>query len=193
MSYKSDARWLRPCTTGGLDGRSFRVVEAASGSLEEKFAKHIQKLFTDKSTWAIFPQSCHTVKFRSLCFRLLTRASACVYQLLALSHKIFPIRLFRLIKQRHLSAEYAAIPQLVCQAWSMRSDISDIESRHASIRRQLTPRSVQTWKLGFAQAGSEWLLQTFRRRMEPHKKKPSGQVCEWVFWRLYSSLGLLIS
>ena len=202
-------------TTGGFDGRSFRVVEAASGSLEEKFAEQMKKLFTDKSTWAIFPQSCYTVKFRSLCFRLLTRASACVYQLLALSHKIFPIKLFRLIKQRHLSAEYAAIPQcvkdpwtqelqklfptfseadlihmLVCQAWSMRTDISDIESRHASVRRQLTTRSVQTWKLGFAQAGCEWLLQTFRRRMEPHKKKPSGQVCEWVLWRLYSTLDL---
>ena len=41
--------------------------------------------------------------------------------------------------------------------------ISIIEAKHASIRRQLTARSVQTWALKMATASAEWLCQHIRR------------------------------
>eukprot|EP00971_Amphidinium_carterae_P216126 4289995-Amphidinium_carterae.1 len=45
-------------------------------------------------------------------------------------------------------------------------DTSGIEARHASVRRQIYARSVQTYSLAFKRVSSEWLLQCFRQALK---------------------------
>ena len=74
-------------------------------------------------------------------------------------------------------AEFQAVLQL--QALIQPLDIGEVESRHASIRRQVVQHSVQTWRMAFSQASCEWMMQNFRIAGKKHKaqlKKPSGEV-----------------
>ena len=52
---------------------------------------------------------------------------------------------------------------LTLHAHLQSTNISNIEAKHASVRRQLTARSVQTWALKMPTASAEWLCQHIRR------------------------------
>ena len=71
------------------------------------------------------------------------------------------------------------------QAHLQMVDIAGIEARHASVRRQVTARSVQTWRLSLAQASSEWLLQNIRagsqRVSKDKKRKVPWGLCEQMW------------
>eukprot|EP00971_Amphidinium_carterae_P334757 6470210-Amphidinium_carterae.1 len=75
-------------------------------------------------------------------------------------------------------------------------DTSGIEARHASIRRQIYARSVQTYSLAFKRVSSEWMLQCFRQALKKgsvadKKKRQRKAFClsaqhpkvriEWLF------------
>jgi hypothetical protein len=56
---------------------------------------------------------------------------------------------------------------LVAHANIQWTDISGVEARHASIRRQLMTRSIQTTTFGIADASAEWVFQNLRLMSRP--------------------------
>ena len=189
--------------------RSLRLLEAGNGTLENKFFQHIQGLYTNKNTWQFFPNKVCKNNLKVNAFKLLSRAAGSVFYLFALPHQHFPFVLFKLLHDPHLGQELAESPDclkdswslsmqkqfpgfigedflqvLACIAHSQTTDISTIESRHASIRRSITSKSLMTWTYGVTSASADWLCQNFRRsqarwlRMTRSRRRPTSQ------WRL---------
>eukprot|EP00971_Amphidinium_carterae_P330373 6463369-Amphidinium_carterae.1 len=53
----------------------------------------------------------------------------------------------------------------MAQCYSQKTDISAVESHHASVRRHLVSRSTQTWQLDHASVSTEWILQNARAKL----------------------------
>ena len=135
-------------------------------------------LWNSPEQWTTIPPQCLTAQFRALCFRVLARQGA---------HRQFPFALFqpgdsgRSQQQGHHPERRKDTTTLAMQkqypdlrgddflatitqhAHLQSTNISIIEAKHASVRRQLTARSVQTWALKMAKASAEWLCQHIRR------------------------------
>ena len=200
------------------DGRpstpKLRVVEAASGEEDSKFFEQIRLLFERTEIWAIMPPSHHTVSARAKAFRCLSRMGCAFMKLLASRHQKFPYQVFRLLVAPHLAAEFRAVSDCMLDEWTkwlkrswptlegeeltqvlytvailLRMDISHIEARHASVRRMLTIRSVQTNPASLDSLSAQWLFQQHRtagqrfaeRAPRPHTatgKKRNANVLE---------------
>eukprot|EP00971_Amphidinium_carterae_P115270 2283222-Amphidinium_carterae.1 len=128
------------------------------------------------------------MKFKSWAFKLLSRAGASTHQLYTVPHKNYPFKLFLLLADakngecitadppcikddftlalqdkydfKHPSPELLTI--LATTALCQPTDIGHVEANHASIRRQVTQRSVQTWVCGVAGASAHWVFQRMR-------------------------------
>ena len=167
---------------GEASQREYRLQLAAEGLLEQEFQGHLLSTFKDDSRWGLLPTGALSVAERSESFRLLSRIGAAIAQLLAQPHSLYPVKLCP-----GLGREMAAEPNCLKDDWTLKLqteypqlegaelqailrvqashqalDISTIESRHASIRRQVVCKSVQTWRLSLAQLSAEWLIQNFR-------------------------------
>ena len=137
---------------------------------------------------------------------MLSRGGASVFQLLEVPHRSYPFRLFLLIDNAGMRANLASDPDctrddfskallkrypgfegeecvkvLESIAFKQSTDIGGVEARHASIRRQMTAKSVHTWTFDVLSASAEWVLQNFRRaaadvedRGRPLKKQRSS-------------------
>eukprot|EP00971_Amphidinium_carterae_P351554 6492163-Amphidinium_carterae.3 len=196
---------------GQVTDRDYCLVVAAEGGLEKAFLEHIQDLMSNSSHWQHFPDSNYTIQFRAFCFRTLQKAAAVVFKLLQLAHECFPLKVFKLVKEPERATEFDNIKaclkdpwvlqlqntygslghpdvmaSLLSQAMVQLVDIADVEARHASIRRQLTAKSIQTWRLGMTHASAEWVLQNYRRwkagvagkpSKDFSKRKASAKVC----------------
>ena len=172
-----------------VQARDYPLGVAAMGTLEAKFHDSLNQLWQHSPLWSLIPPKKRTVQTRALAFRLLSRAAASVHHLLSESHQTCPVRLYKLLADPDLAPTLAEQPPCVKDSWtqalqkqyprfsepefmniliglgcSLRTDISSIEAKHASIRRQLTSKSIQTWRLGLSQASSEWILQGCRRK-----------------------------
>eukprot|EP00971_Amphidinium_carterae_P351793 6492281-Amphidinium_carterae.1 len=139
--------------------------------------------------WSLlFTVDCFTEEFRAHAFKVLTKACASIFQLYSTSHDKFPVRLFSLLVDGSEAESLSRLPDCVKDPWSqalqakygsfgnadvaivlqavaqsMKTDISVVECRHASLRRSITMRSVQCWKLGMEMASAFWVLQCWRR------------------------------
>ena len=184
--------------------RLHRLQLAADQTLEQEFFLELYSAYHDTETWDTFPEQHRTRAFQALGFRVLARLGASVHQLVAHQHTVYPIKLWRLLsspgdalllsndppcvkddwtnqlQQKYpgfLGAELQAVLQL--QATVQLLEIGQVESKHASIRRQVVAHSVQTWRMAFWQASCEWLLQNYRvqcpKKLQSNKK--SMQVC----------------
>ena len=188
------AEAARALARGGSDlvAREFRVLVAAEGKLENKLFEQLAQLFLDEGIWEVIPQGDLTVSFTCKAFRLLSRLGCAVEQLLAHPHRQFPICLFKLLRHPELAADFIGVSKCQKDAWTQSvedaypslggeefmhilvahaniqwTDISGVEARHASIRRQLMTRSIQTTTFGIADASAEWVFQNLRLMSRP--------------------------
>ena len=183
--------------------RQLRVVQVAEGSDDRQFALQVRLLASTEHLWAIMPPSFHTVRNRALAFRCISRVGCAFAKLLATRHQRFPFRVFLLLLDPAKAQELLQTPDCLLDGWTktlkglypdfsgeefqqvlytvallLRVDISSVESRHASIRRLLTARSVQTHPMGFADLSAQWVFQQHRTQQaaeQPKKKAEAKQ------------------
>eukprot|EP00971_Amphidinium_carterae_P340110 6478289-Amphidinium_carterae.3 len=147
----------------------------------------ITNLFAeDTLIWKLFPQHSYVREMRALAFKMLTKAAASVYQLLQLHHSQYPIALWLLLGNPEHAARVRATPTCLKDPFTKelermfdmsggavaevlesvaavcQTDISQVECRHASIRRTIHTKSVQTWRQGLTNASAHWMLQNAR-------------------------------
>ena len=68
--------------------REYRVTEIAGGQHDKTFMYQLHLLYHEKELWSCLPpKASHTVHFRSLCFRAITRMGCLFEELLASEHR----------------------------------------------------------------------------------------------------------
>ena len=168
------------------ESRLYRLLEAYNETTLDTFRSGIQKRLFSTAEWKVLPPEGCTEAACCLAFRQLSRANAAMHLLLTMVRRGYPFKLIsallgaaaRLaicedfqcmwdsITELHLekfpgaelgSEESLAIIETL--ALLMRSDISRIEARHASIRRQVVGNSVQVRRAGFRKASANFILQ----------------------------------
>ena len=168
-------------------GRDYMLLSAAEGSLEEEYYEALVKLF-EPGAWSCVPEHSLNVSFRTLISKVLSRQGCLVEQLLRHRHRQFPVCLFKLLKTPQLASEFSEVSECLKDEWTlqlqrlyptlagdafrqtlllhaelMSTSIAVIESKHASVRRQLKSRSVQTWSMSASTASAEWVAQVTRK------------------------------
>ena len=146
------------------------------------------------------PADC-TVKHRSLGFRLLSRAACGLHRLLRMPHRGYPYKLFKLLLGdgeaghpaeclqdelahaflKHYPPDTCGFqpgsPEMVVLetlADVLKTDIAQIEAKHATIRRLTQRMSLQTWVADWQQLVSAWLVRQLPvNRMWPAKPSPA--------------------
>ena len=127
-----------------------------------------------------------------LAFRLTSRAGAAIFQLLQVRHRNYPYKTFSLLSGRQFAEDIARESPCPFDDWTfglvsecgrnpeallseevmlrlhvrasiLRLDISHIECRHASLRRQLAVSSTQTWAADLAFSSSLRIAKAVRR------------------------------
>ena len=119
---------------------------------------------------------------------MLSRMGAAVELHIGQPHKVFPVKVFKLLKDESQAQEMSAEPDcmkdgytkalqarfgsldnpevqsiLRMHALQQATDIGGIETRHASVRRQVVLLSVQIWRRELSEVSCDWLLQNLRR------------------------------
>eukprot|EP00971_Amphidinium_carterae_P231090 4586009-Amphidinium_carterae.2 len=170
--------------------RSYPLQIAAQMIEEGKFMEKLKTLVSNKKAWDIFPPECFTFEFRALSHRVIARSGAAIKTLVRKPHGQFPITMFAMLHNPDVTPSLLAQPACVKDAWSQRlqeafptwteprflamleghmhmqkTDISGVETLHASIRRHLLQRSLQTHVFGLHSASAEWVLQHQRRSL----------------------------
>ena len=166
------------------------LTEAAEGAQEQKFFQQTMELWENEAIWAIIDTDKICVQTNVLIFTLLARQASLVEQLLAAMHRKPPYSAFRLLNNRETVHDLQNVRlcemdsgtrqllelyggwegddlwhSLHLKAQVCSTNISPVESKHASVRRLLTQRSVQTWSLQASSASAEFLAQTMRRSL----------------------------
>jgi hypothetical protein len=77
--------------------RTFRIVEAAKGTVVEVFFKETMDRIFNESSWLFMPLSCQTEHANSLAFAMLARAVGSVMALIQGHFDSYPIKLFLII------------------------------------------------------------------------------------------------
>ena len=155
------------------EGRSYPIAEAASQKLEKHCSDSVFMLLREQRLWQdLIPIKDQTVATRGLAFRMLSCILGLLASTLAHQHQLYPIRLFKLLLSdtsdvlddtppcmfdpwsldfvtRHRGkpggcSSEEALAELRLHASLIVMDISAIEATHASIRRRLNIRGVQT-------------------------------------------------
>eukprot|EP00971_Amphidinium_carterae_P335464 6471322-Amphidinium_carterae.1 len=176
-------------------GREYMLTLAANGALEKSFFERLMVCFTDLAPYSIVPQRDLNVSMNVLAMKLLCRLGAMVEDQIASIHRRCPFSIFRLLSgEPGVHEEIAACPACVVDRWTRgllekfddatdpllletlllhcqtcSTCTSDIEARHAAIRRVLTSRSVQAWGLMAATTSAEWYGMTMRRAVAAFK------------------------
>ena len=185
---------------------NWRVLHIALGEDDRQFAIQLHILSSAKELWAIVPPTFHTVGNRALAFRCISRMGCSHHKLLATRHQKFPFRVFLLLRSPSRSDEFSKVPNCLLDSWTkklkalypslegdeflyvletiaklLKVDITNVESRHASVRRMLVCRSTQTHPMGFGDLSGQWLFQqlrnvtTMKRNKRAYKSKKKAQ------------------
>ena len=167
--------------------RQYRVAELASGEADVSFRAKSQLLLKEPGLWQIVPPHFHTVSMRCLAFRLVSRMICSHHLLLASAHKRFPARMFLLLRDADLADELKHVPSCVLGTWATNLrlrfpelqgdefwvilaeaasgtavDTSQIEAKHATVRRLLVAGSHQTHTMDQPVLSAKWLLSQHR-------------------------------
>jgi len=190
----------KACNEGRPVEPKYRIVEMLQGPISARFSTQLHLLWSAPELWEPMPPTMHTVEHRALGFRLASRMGCAFHRLLSSRHAEMPYQMFTLLAANPALAapKLAAWPKCRLDAWPSKFldkfptlqerdvlpalgliatllpvDISHVESLHASLRRMLTARSVQTHRLGLSELSAMWVCQQFRTW---HKKRHSGVV-----------------
>eukprot|EP00971_Amphidinium_carterae_P351938 6492347-Amphidinium_carterae.1 len=166
--------------------RQYRLVLASTHSLEHEFVNDLQLVYFSKDMWSIMPDEGCTLRVKSETFRLLGKLGGCIHYHLYVPHQKYPCQVFNALlgpeHVEHISrtpkcckdsftlalesnfgnvghADALAILEFIATEQAL--DISGIESRHASIRRQALMRSCQTYAAALVHISAEYVLQSF--------------------------------
>lgn len=193
---RAEAQRLASCGEGS---REWPVTVACSGCMERRAQERMWMLLDDVRMWQdLIPIDQQTVRLRSLTFRLLSTADALVETVIAQPHRQYPLKMFTLLAGAPPS-DVADDPPCMMDPWSLsfvadfsgiglgsmealsylrtiasmiRLNISDIEASHASIRRRLHVRGVQTHPEGIEEVSAEFVLDKLRHAGLPWKADP---------------------
>lgn len=195
------AKLARAQMAGQSYQRQFRILHVASGEDDSFFSAQLRLVFTNAELWSLMPPSRCTVSMRALAFRCLARMGCAHSKLLRGRHEGYPYKTLCLLSDPGRAAEILAMPDCLLDPWTLalrkeyptlageevqqvlysmaslvRVDISHVESRHASIRRMLFGRSVQTHALSFPDLSAQWVFQQHRTRRSRQGARglPSG-------------------
>lgn len=190
---KQRACALSSSSDGGnpFEAREYRLCVAASGRDEEKCLEQLRTLSREASMWDILPVTCFTKRFKALAFRMISRAGCAVHELIAVPHAQFPFKIFRLLVEPDLAPELCRAPPCLLDEWSAEmkakhpslsgpdllkelelvcllgwKDISQVEARHASVRRSLKTASLQTRPQEFSNLSALWSMQQAKKRAQ---------------------------
>lgn len=169
--------------------RQYRLVLAAQGVAERRCQQQVAEIWRSEVLWSCVPLCDCTISFRALAFKCISRLACVVHELLEVPHRAFPTRMFLLMVQPELASAFAEEPECLLDPWSRKlremypslagaefqstlllcallcwSDISTLESKHASVRRLLVTRSVQTHRSTFDELSAHWLFMQARNR-----------------------------
>ena len=175
----------------------YPIVIVAELQLEKELLVSLQDLF-ESDRWDILPQAARSTQMRHLIFKLLSRVGGLVHKLHEQPKSKYPTKLFKLVESPQLAAsmerdvdclkdEYTqslektfggfqseAFKKTLIHHASLTSlDIANVETLHASIRRQMTSRSCQIHTLSLGQASCEWVFQC-HRSSQCHASSPSS-------------------
>ena len=184
---------------GPIFHRHFRVSLAAMCGNEQRFREQVGILWFQPEMWAIMPVTCYKVSFRALAFRCISRMLCAMHEILEVPHKKFPVRLFALLEDQSLAAEFSKVPdclldptskalrdahpdlsgeefmhKLALLAMLLPVDIATLEAKHASIRRMLVVKSAQTHQMSFGHLAAEWVFLQMRAKQAvfaPHQRQ----------------------
>lgn len=203
------AQALRASKVGktGFGMRDYRLCVAASGKDEKRFFDTLGALLGPSPIWSTLPIASYTVAFSSLAFRLISRAGCAIHELLAHRHQKFPFQLFRLLHEPELAQELSEVPPCLMDEFSLDmkaahptlsgpdfqhklglvclmgwKDISQVEARHATVRRLLKMASLQTRPQVLSDLSGSWCALQARKRFQrsmptlPGKSKKVWQV-----------------
>ena len=163
----------------------YRACIAAKGCLEAEFLGMVPSKLFDGRHWKCLPAHKRTVDVQHLIFKILSRMGRAAQEHLFLHHEQFPTKLLLILEDTDLGEAFVRTweskkcmldvlsaacigkykvagfddpeAKIVLQqvAQSMRMDIADIESRHASLRRVLKS-VVQTHMLNKESSADLW-------------------------------------
>eukprot|EP00971_Amphidinium_carterae_P265674 5270665-Amphidinium_carterae.2 len=178
-----------------FQSRDYMIVQAACGDLVANFFAALSKLYLSDTVWSCMPASCLNVAFQSLSHRVLARAGASVFELYMQPQREYPTCLFTLLRDNsqheklangpecmkcHLTktlqrtyptfSEAGFLETLQSLAMLQRIDISNVESNHGSIKRQVVYRSTQAKLLSLPAASAYWVFQTARSAWNLHHR-----------------------
>ena len=178
---------------GPIPKRHYMVTMAAQQILERKYFVSLRQLFHEEAEWQLIKEEKHTVEFRALAFRILSRQGALIHLDLQVPHGLPPFSLFSVLHTPELAESVVGTPPCMLDEWSQAviqkyptlsgeeclqflethaaiaaTNTAPIESRHSSLRRQLVGRSLQTWPMAFPVLSAEFLLQGCRRHRLRH-------------------------
>ena len=181
--------------------RTYRVLEAAEGRHVMSFFHSLWKLFCSSTSG--MPSRDMNMKHRAWAFRAISRAGCATHQVLRFEHRRCPYTLFKLLTgsvsevldlspclHDELTAGYlkqypsrAAVssPEGRCTlqtlALAIDTDISQMESRHAVVRRLTVLRSLQTWAASLEDINVRWSMKqacgNTKTQMRSGKQKES--------------------
>lgn len=168
--------------------REYRVCIAALGIEEMRFFDQVRMLYHSELMASILPQEACTTKFRALAFKMISRMACGVAELIRHPHKQMPFQLFKLLVNPDEAEHLLQIPPCMWDAWSAKmrelhptlrgdvllnklalvaqmlwKDISQVESKHATIRRMLTVSSVQTHPQTINDLSALWCMHQVRK------------------------------
>jgi hypothetical protein len=176
--------------------RLYKITVMAMGTMEAAAFTQLRQTFEDESLWAIVPPHGRTNRYRCLSFRFLSRIGGGIEELSrfpnqSASNALFLLRFYpemwqrlrRLPRCSFTPKMYNLIEKeldrdspsddLLCEldfeAEETDVSIAPIEAKHASIRRLIVTRSVQTHKAEFRDVNAEWVCDRFRLYNLPTK------------------------
>ena len=186
---KQSAKQAEQWAAGGpILQRHYMVTMAAQKVFEDKYFQSLAQLFHQEAEWQLISEVKHTIEFRALAFRLLSRQGCLIHLDLQVPHGLPPFTLFSILHTPELADAVANTPPCMLDEWSKAvlrkyptlrgeecfcflethaaiaaTNTAPIESRHSSLRRQLVGRSLQTWPMALPILSAEFLLQGCRR------------------------------
>eukprot|EP00971_Amphidinium_carterae_P146252 2899074-Amphidinium_carterae.5 len=193
---------MKAALSAAVGKRQYRLAVAASMKLEKQCLAELANLFNDgHDVWQFFPEASWTLALQVKAFILMSRVGCLLEHTLFARHSKFPCKLFLLLDQSEAAESLTSVPKCMKDKWTKEveakyptltepsllatlalqasiqpTDISAIEARHASVRRQCVLRSCQTWCACLKQVSANFLLQSQSRALARAKGSVQNKV-----------------
>ena len=170
--------------------RQYMLTIAATGQLEQTLVQRCMEGLKDTQVWSLVPDDDLTASMNNQAMVMMCRPAALIEELLGSVHRKYPFKLFTLLTDRDAIAHIQSSSRCLLDPWSKAlidkypdlsnielkeilylhcqscsNNIAEIEAKHASNRRVVHQRSVQTHAIQVPTLSAEWLGQNQRRTM----------------------------